>query len=169
MPLRVSGQREAGKQLDAVKRQGTVKQRDAIKQMNAWGQQATRRMERLSKHDLAMVLGLAGAILATRILVGLLRGRHNPEEWTDGSHSFSEPGSFAARLDVVGPNKTPVIKMVRAVTGVDRKTAKDLVGQAARSEDAAGRRVVVRANLSKESAAAVKAALEEQGAQVTVV
>lgn len=68
-----------------------------------------------------------------------------------------EQTEFDVVLKAVGPNKINVIKEVRAVTGLGLKEAKDLV------DGAPG---VVKAAASKDEAAAIKAKLEEAGAEV---
>lgn len=68
-----------------------------------------------------------------------------------------EQTEFDVVLKAVGPNKINVIKEVRAVTGLGLKEAKDLV------DGAPG---VVKAAASKDEATAIKAKLEEAGAEV---
>ena len=70
-----------------------------------------------------------------------------------------EQTEFSAVLTVVGPNKIPVIKVVREITGLGLKEAKDLVDSSPQA---------VKSGVSKDEAAAVKAKLEEQGATVEV-
>ena len=70
-----------------------------------------------------------------------------------------EQTEFSAVLAEVGPNKIPVIKVVRELTGLGLKEAKDLVDGAPQT---------VKTGVSKEEAATVKAKLEEQGASVEV-
>jgi large subunit ribosomal protein L7/L12 len=70
-----------------------------------------------------------------------------------------EQTEFTAVLAEVGPNKIPVIKVVRELTGLGLKEAKDLVDAAPKP---------VKEAVSKEEAEKVKAALEEQGAKVEI-
>lgn len=70
-----------------------------------------------------------------------------------------EQTEFTAVLTEVGPNKIPVIKVVRELTGLGLKEAKDLVDAAPKP---------VKEAVSKEEAEKVKAALEEQGAKVDI-
>ena len=70
-----------------------------------------------------------------------------------------EQTEFSAVLTEVGPNKIPVIKVVRELTGLGLKEAKDLVDAAPKP---------VKEAVSKEEADKIKAALEEQGAKVEV-
>ena len=68
-----------------------------------------------------------------------------------------EQTEFTATLTEIGPNKIPVIKVVRELTGLGLKEAKDLVDGAPQA---------VKAGVSKDEAAGIKAKLEEQGATV---
>jgi large subunit ribosomal protein L7/L12 len=70
-----------------------------------------------------------------------------------------EQSEFSAVLTEVGPNKIPVIKVVRELTGLGLKEAKDLVDAAPKP---------IKEGVGREEAEKVKAALEEQGAKVDV-
>ena len=70
-----------------------------------------------------------------------------------------EQSEFSAVLTEVGPNKIPVIKVVRELTGLGLKEAKDLVDAAPKG---------VREGVTKEEAEAVKEKLAEAGATVDV-
>jgi len=70
-----------------------------------------------------------------------------------------EQTEFTAVLAEIGPNKIPVIKVVRELTGLGLKEAKDLVDGAPKP---------VKEGVTKDEAAKIKAALEEQGAKVEV-
>jgi len=70
-----------------------------------------------------------------------------------------EQTEFSVVLAEVGPNKIPVIKVVRELTGLGLKEAKDLVDAAPRP---------VKEGVAKDEADKVKAALEEQGAKVEI-
>ena len=70
-----------------------------------------------------------------------------------------EQTEFAAILTEIGPNKIPVIKVVRELTGLGLKEAKDLVD---------GLPKPVKEGVTKDEAAKIKAALEEQGAKVEI-
>ena len=70
-----------------------------------------------------------------------------------------EQTEFAAILTEIGPNKIPVIKVVRELTGLGLKEAKDLVD---------GFPKPVKEGVTKDEAAKIKAALEEQGAKVEI-
>ena len=69
------------------------------------------------------------------------------------------PKTYNVELTEIGPNKIAVIKVVREVTGLGLKEAKDLV-------DAAPKAVKEGAN--EDEANALKAKLEEAGAVVTL-
>ena len=70
-----------------------------------------------------------------------------------------EQTEFTAVLSAVGPNKIPVIKVVRELTGLGLKEAKDLVDGAPKP---------VKEAVSREEAEKLKAALSEQGATVDI-
>jgi large subunit ribosomal protein L7/L12 len=70
-----------------------------------------------------------------------------------------EQTEFAVTLKEAGAKKIQVIKVVRELTGLGLKEAKDLVD---------GAPSVVKSGVTKDEAAAMKAKLEEQGASVEV-
>ena len=70
-----------------------------------------------------------------------------------------EKTSFDVILKAAGDKKIQVIKVVRELTGLGLKEAKDLVDGAPKE---------VKAGVSKEEADTIKAKLEEQGATVEV-
>jgi large subunit ribosomal protein L7/L12 len=70
-----------------------------------------------------------------------------------------EQTEFALTLKEAGAKKIQVIKVVRELTGLGLKEAKDLVD---------GAPSVVKSGVTKDEAAAMKAKLEEQGATVEV-
>jgi large subunit ribosomal protein L7/L12 len=70
-----------------------------------------------------------------------------------------EQTEFAVTLKEAGAKKIQVIKVVRELTGLGLKEAKDLVDSAPS---------VVKGGVTKDEAAAMKAKLEEQGASVEV-
>ena len=73
--------------------------------------------------------------------------------------AVEEQTEFSAVLAEVGPNKIPVIKVVRELTGLGLKEAKDLVDAAPKP---------VKEGVAKDEADKIKAALEEQGAKVEI-
>ena len=70
-----------------------------------------------------------------------------------------EQTEFTATLTEIGPNKIPVIKVVRELTGLGLKEAKDLVDASPK----AGKEAV-----TKDEAEKIKAALEDVGAKVEI-
>ncbi|MFA6475355.1 MAG: 50S ribosomal protein L7/L12 [Patescibacteria group bacterium] len=70
-----------------------------------------------------------------------------------------EKDSFNVELTEVGANKIAVIKVVREVTALGLKEAKDLVDGAPK---------VVKEDVKKEEAEAMKKKIEESGAKVTL-
>ena len=70
-----------------------------------------------------------------------------------------EQTEFSVMLKEAGAKKIQVIKVVREITGLGLKEAKDLVDGAPQ---------VVKAGASKDEAAAIKVKLEEQGATAEV-
>jgi large subunit ribosomal protein L7/L12 len=70
-----------------------------------------------------------------------------------------EQTEFSAILAEVGPNKIPVIKVVRELTGLGLKEAKDLVDASPKP---------VKEGVARDEAEKIKAALEEQGAKVEI-
>ena len=75
------------------------------------------------------------------------------------AEAAEEQTEFTAILTEVGPNKIPVIKVVRELTGLGLKEAKDLVDAAPKP---------VKEAVARDEAEKIKAALEEQGAKVEV-
>ncbi len=70
-----------------------------------------------------------------------------------------EQTEFSAILVEIGPNKIPVIKVVRELTGLGLKEAKDVVDAFPKP---------VKEGVTREEADKIKAALEEQGAKVEI-
>jgi large subunit ribosomal protein L7/L12 len=70
-----------------------------------------------------------------------------------------EQVEFDVLLKEVGAQKLQVIKVVREVTGLGLKEAKDLVDNAPKP---------LKEKVSKEEAAAIKAKVEEAGAKVEI-
>jgi len=75
----------------------------------------------------------------------------------DGGAAAEEKSSFDVVITAAGDKKIQVIKVVRAVTGLGLKEAKDLVDGAPNP---------VKEGAAKEEAESVKAQLEEAGASV---
>ena len=76
-----------------------------------------------------------------------------------GGEAAEEKTEFDVELTEVGPNKVKVIKVVREVTGLGLKEAKDAVEAAPK---------VVKEGAPKEEAEDIKSKLEAEGAKVTL-
>ena len=70
-----------------------------------------------------------------------------------------EQTEFSATLTEIGPNKIPVIKVVRELTGLGLKEAKDVVDATPKA---------VKEGVTKDEAEKIKAALEEVGGKVEI-
>ena len=77
----------------------------------------------------------------------------------EAAPAAEEQTEFSAVLTEVGPNKIPVIKVVRELTALGLKEAKDLVDASPKP---------VKEGVTREEAEKIKAALEEQGAKVEI-
>src|SRR6187397_1820863 len=75
------------------------------------------------------------------------------------AEAAEEQTEFTAVLTEVGPNKIPVIKVVRELTGLGLKEAKDVVDAAPKP---------VKEGVTKDEAEKIKDALEDQGAKVDI-
>lgn len=76
-----------------------------------------------------------------------------------GGDAGAEKDEFDVELTEVGPNKVKVIKVVREVTGLGLKEAKEVVDGAPK---------VVKEGASKDEANEIKEKLEAEGAKVTL-
>ena len=70
-----------------------------------------------------------------------------------------EQTEFTATLTEIGPNKIPVIKVVRELTGLGLKEAKDVVDAAPKA---------VKEGVTRDEAEKIKAAIEEVGGKVEI-
>ncbi|HJW21774.1 MAG TPA: 50S ribosomal protein L7/L12 [Candidatus Limnocylindrales bacterium] len=77
----------------------------------------------------------------------------------EAAPAVEEQTEFSAVLAEVGPNKIPVIKVVRELTGLGLKEAKDLVDAAPKP---------VKEGVARDEAEKIKTALEAQGAKVEI-
>ncbi|MBR1758130.1 MAG: 50S ribosomal protein L7/L12 [Lachnospiraceae bacterium] len=75
------------------------------------------------------------------------------------AEEVEEKTEFDVELTEIGPNKVKVIKVVREITGLGLKEAKDLVDGAPK---------LVKEQAQKEEAEAIKAKIEAEGAKVTL-
>ena len=76
-----------------------------------------------------------------------------------GAEAAAEKTEFDVILKAGGPNKLAVVKLVKELTGNGLKESKDLVD---------GAPTALKEGISKDEAAALKAALEEAGAEVEI-
>ena len=76
-----------------------------------------------------------------------------------GAAAEEEKTEFDVELTEVGANKVKVIKVVREITGLGLKEAKDAVDGAPK---------VLKEGVSKEEAEEIKAKFEAEGAKVTI-
>ena len=77
----------------------------------------------------------------------------------ESAAAVEEQTEFAAILAEIGPNKIPVIKVVRELTGLGLKEAKDLVDATPKP---------VKEGIARDEAEKIKTALEAQGAKVEI-
>jgi large subunit ribosomal protein L7/L12 len=77
----------------------------------------------------------------------------------DGAAAEEEQTSFDVVLAAAGPNKIPVIKVIRELTGLGLKEAKAVADEAPKA---------VKEGIAREEADQMKAKLEEAGATVEV-
>lgn len=77
----------------------------------------------------------------------------------DPAEAVEEKTEFDVELTDVGPNKVKVIKVVRELTGLGLKEAKEAVDSAPK---------IVKEAVSKEEAESIKAKFEAEGAKVTI-
>jgi large subunit ribosomal protein L7/L12 len=77
----------------------------------------------------------------------------------DGAAAAEEQSAFDVVLSAAGGQKIQVIKVVRAITGLGLKEAKDLVDSAPKP---------VKEGIARDEADSIKAQLEEAGATVEV-
>ena len=100
-----------------------------------------------------------GVTAAAPVAVAAAPAAGGGGEAAGGAAAAEEQTEFSAVLAEVGPNKIPVIKVVRELTGLGLKEAKDLVDASPKP---------VKEGVTKDEAEKIKAALEEQGAKVEI-
>ncbi|HET9084965.1 MAG TPA: 50S ribosomal protein L7/L12 [Candidatus Limnocylindrales bacterium] len=100
-----------------------------------------------------------GVTAAAPVAVAAAPAAGGGGEAAGGAAATEEQTEFSAVLTEVGPNKIPVIKVVRELTGLGLKEAKDLVDAAPKP---------VKEGVARDEAEKIKAALEEQGAKVEI-
>jgi large subunit ribosomal protein L7/L12 len=89
--------------------------------------------------------------------VAVAAGGAAPAVGGDGAAAAEEKSEFDVVLEAAGDKKIQVIKVVRAVTGLGLKEAKDLVDSAPKA---------VKEGVAQEEADTIKSQLEEAGATV---
>jgi len=77
----------------------------------------------------------------------------------EAAPAAEEQTEFTATITEIGPNKIPVIKVVRELTGLGLKEAKDLVDATPKA---------VKEGIARDEAEKIKAAIEEQGGKVEI-
>jgi large subunit ribosomal protein L7/L12 len=77
----------------------------------------------------------------------------------DAPAEVAEQTEFTATIVEIGQNKIPVIKVVRELTGLGLKEAKDLVDATPKA---------VKEGVTRDEAEKIKAAIEEQGGKVEI-
>ncbi len=97
-----------------------------------------------------------GVTAAAPVAVAAVPGAAAPAAAAPAAEEKTE---FDVELTEIGPNKLNVIKVVRELTGLGLKEAKDLVEAAPK---------VLKEGVSKEEAENIKKKLEEVGAKVTI-
>jgi large subunit ribosomal protein L7/L12 len=100
-----------------------------------------------------------GVTAAAPVAVAAAPAAGGGGEAAGGAAATEEQTEFSAVLAEVGPNKIPVIKVVRELTGLGLKEAKDLVDAAPKP---------VKEGVARDEADKIKTALEEQGAKVEI-
>lgn len=100
-----------------------------------------------------------GVTAAAPVAVAAAPAAGGADAGAGAAAASEEQTEFSAVLAEVGPNKIPVIKVVRELTGLGLKEAKDLVDAAPKP---------VKEGIAKDEAEKIKAALEEQGAKVEI-
>ena len=100
-----------------------------------------------------------GVTAAAPVAVAAAPAAGGGGEAAGGAAAAEEQTEFSAVLAEVGPNKIPVIKVVRELTGLGLKEAKDLVDASPKP---------VKEGVAKDEAEKIKASLEEQGAKVEI-
>ncbi len=115
-------------------------------------------IEKLSVLDLSELVkvleGKFGVSAAAPMMMGAM-----PAAGAAAGEAAEEKTEFTVELTDAGANKINVIKVVREVTGIGLKEAKDLVDGAPKA---------VKENISKAEAEELKKKLEEAGGKVTL-
>ena len=105
------------------------------------------------------ILELAGLVKAMEEKFGVSAAAPVAAAAAGPAAAAEEKDSFDVELTAAGSQKIPVIKVVREITGLGLKEAKDLVDGAPK---------MVKEGLKKEEAEKIKADLEAVGATITL-
>ena len=117
-------------------------------------------IEKMSVLDLSeLVKILEDKFGVSAVAPVMMAGVGAPATGSEGEEAAEEKSSFDIEITSAGDKKIAVIKVVREITEVGLKDAKDLV-------DAAPK--VVKEGVAKEEAEEIKKKLEEAGAKVTL-
>lgn len=100
--------------------------------------------------DILKGYGIEPAVAAAPVVVASTADGHGPE-------AAEEKSSFDVVLKSPGTSKLPVVKLVKEITGLGLKEAKELVDGAPKP---------VKEGVSKDEAQSLKSRLEEAGAEV---
>jgi len=114
-------------------------------------------IEKMTVLDLAELVKLLEDKFGVSAAAPVMMGGMMPA--AGGAGAASEKTEFSVELTEAGANKIAVIKAIRAATSLGLKEAKDMADGAPK---------MVKENLKKEEAEAMKKALEEAGAKVTL-
>lgn len=114
-------------------------------------------IEKMTVLDLAELVKLLEDKFGVSAAAPMMMGGMMPA--AGGAGAVSEKTEFSVELTEAGANKIAVIKAIRAATSLGLKEAKDMADGAPK---------MVKENLKKEEAEAMKKALEEAGAKVTL-
>jgi large subunit ribosomal protein L7/L12 len=113
-------------------------------------------IEKLSVLDLAELVKVLESKFGVSAAAPMMAG---PVMAGAAAAPAEEKTEFTVELTETGPNKISVIKVVREITGVGLKEAKDLVDGAPKA---------VKGNVAKAEAETMKKKLEDAGAKVTL-
>jgi large subunit ribosomal protein L7/L12 len=116
-------------------------------------------IEKLSVLELSELVKVLEEKFGVSAAAPMMMGAGAPAAAGAGTAAAEEKTEFTVELTEAGPNKINVIKVVREVTGLGLKEAKDIV-------DAAPK--VVKENVAKAEAEELKKKLEDAGAKVAM-
>lgn len=120
-------------------------------------QSLVEQIEKMSVLDLAELVKVLEEKFGVSAAAPVMMGGMMPA--AGGAPAAAEKTEFTVELTESGANKIAVIKAIRAATNMSLKEAKDITDGAPK---------VVKENMKKEEAEALKKALEEAGGKVTL-